>query len=151
MNSVLSKLENNHIDHLYRKNRVKSISFLIVLVNALLAYAILRRPMRPLCIGLAFLCIVSNLSLGLLARPQESTEKKTVKVAAIQGNINSHDKWNASTLYKTKQIYRELTERAAAEGAELVVWPESVLPYDLNYRTDLKNFLSCAHSCLRGN
>ena len=36
MNSVLSKLENNPIDQLYRKNRTKSISFLIILSAALL-------------------------------------------------------------------------------------------------------------------
>ena len=36
MNSVLSKLENNNIDQLYRKNRVKSIVFLIILSAVLL-------------------------------------------------------------------------------------------------------------------
>jgi iron complex transport system permease protein len=36
MNSVLSKLENNPIDQLYRKNRAKSIRFLMILAVALL-------------------------------------------------------------------------------------------------------------------
>ena len=36
MNSVPSNLENNNIDELYRKNRVKSISFLIILSAVLL-------------------------------------------------------------------------------------------------------------------
>lgn len=40
MNSVPSKLENNNIDRLYRKNRVKSIRFLIVL-GAVLLLAVL--------------------------------------------------------------------------------------------------------------
>lgn len=35
MNSVPSKLENNSIDALYRKNQVKSISFLIILSGVL--------------------------------------------------------------------------------------------------------------------
>jgi iron complex transport system permease protein len=36
MNSVRSKLESHEIDHLYRKNRIKSISFLIILGAVLL-------------------------------------------------------------------------------------------------------------------
>ena len=36
MNSVQSKLENNNIDQLYRKNRSKSIAFLIILGAVLL-------------------------------------------------------------------------------------------------------------------
>ena len=35
MNSVPSKLEKNNIDALYRKNQVKSISFLIILSGVL--------------------------------------------------------------------------------------------------------------------
>ena len=41
MHSVPSKLDSNHIDTLYRKNRVKSISFLIVLGAALLVTVLL--------------------------------------------------------------------------------------------------------------
>ena len=40
MNSVPSKLEKNNIDELYRKNQVKSISFLVCL-SALLLLTIL--------------------------------------------------------------------------------------------------------------
>ena len=36
MNSVPSKLENNNIDELYRKNQAKSISFLVILSGVLL-------------------------------------------------------------------------------------------------------------------
>ena len=41
MNSVRSRLENNGIDELYRKNRIKSISFLAVLGGILLAAVLL--------------------------------------------------------------------------------------------------------------
>ena len=36
MNSVPSKLDKNNIDELYRKNQVKSISFLVILSGVLL-------------------------------------------------------------------------------------------------------------------
>ena len=36
MNSVRSKLEKNNIDELYRKNRIKSIGFLVILSGVLL-------------------------------------------------------------------------------------------------------------------
>ena len=41
MNSVPSKLEKNNIDELYRKNQVKSISFLVILSGDLLLTVLL--------------------------------------------------------------------------------------------------------------
>ena len=41
MNSVPSKLEKNNLDELYRKNQVKSISFLVILSGVLLLTVLL--------------------------------------------------------------------------------------------------------------
>ena len=41
MNSVPSKLEKNNLDELYRKNQVKSISFLVTLSGVLLLTVLL--------------------------------------------------------------------------------------------------------------
>ena len=41
MNSVPSKLEKNNLDELYRKNQVKSISFLVILGGILLLTVLL--------------------------------------------------------------------------------------------------------------
>ena len=55
MNSVHSKLENKEIDHLYHKNTVKSIAFLLGLGGLLLVTILLslrsRAVLRPISIG----------------------------------------------------------------------------------------------------
>lgn len=118
------------------------VSFLILAVNGLLAYAILYRPRWILCVSVSAALVVCNLTYGLIARGVTDVEGGDLPVAVIQGNINSHEKWSSNSLAKTKHAYANLTRAAAAEGAKLVVWPETVLPYDLHYRLDLQSFLS---------
>ena len=116
------------------------VSFLILVVNGLLAYAILYRRRELLCIGLSIGLVVANLTYGLLARTVEPSVNKTAHVAVIQGNISSHEKWSGSD--HVKGVYADLTEQAVIDGAEIVIWPETVLPYVLNYNEKSMTFLS---------
>ena len=116
------------------------ISFLILVVNGLLAYAILYRAKEILCIGLSVGILVVNLTFGWIVRAVPSGEEKTVTVAVIQGNISSHEKWSGAD--RVKSVYADLTAQAASEGAEIVVWPETVLPYTLNHNEKSQKFLS---------
>ncbi len=122
------------------------VSFLLLLVNGLLAYAVLYRfrPRRSVfCIAMAVLLVASNFLLGIGMMNFQTPSEKTVRVAVLQGNVNSHEKWDDSTsLSKTKAIYADMTRRAAEEGAELIVMPETVFPYSLNLRSDVKLYLS---------
>lgn len=69
-----------------------------------------------------------------------------VSVSAVQGNISSVDKWSVDSLYKTLDIYKEYTLQAADDGADIVVWPETALPYSLESNEYLKNYLSSVAS-----
>lgn len=55
---------------------------------------------------------------------------KIIKVAAIQGNISSKDKFNISS-DETSAIYLKLVESAADSGAELILTPESAMNWSL--------------------
>ncbi len=124
------------------------ISFLILCVNGLIAYALLYRTREILCGALAAGLLLSNLSYGLIASSIPTETKSNVKVAVIQGNINSHEKWSGDSLSRIRTVYADLTRRAAEEGAKLVLWPETVLPFSLEHRSDMKNFLaSLAQEC----
>lgn len=118
------------------------VSFLIVVVNGLLAYAILYRPRAALCGTLAAVLFCSNLLYGVGDCLITEKESETVRVAVIQGNMDSHEKWGDNSYFQTIEIYGELTRRAAEEGAELVVWPETTLPYDLSYPNNKRSFIS---------
>ncbi|MBE6601241.1 MAG: apolipoprotein N-acyltransferase [Ruminococcaceae bacterium] len=108
------------------------VSWLILVVNGLLAYALLYRKKALVASLTAAVLLVSNFAYGGIVRTvkkQQSAEKITV--AVIQGNMNSHDKWGIDADELTRDIYGRLTREAAAEGATLVVWPETAFPYVL--------------------
>jgi apolipoprotein N-acyltransferase len=58
----------------------------------------------------------------------EPDPPQTLRVAVLQGNIDQGVKWSRDWYERTLSIYVELTRQAAAEGAELVVWPETAVP-----------------------
>ncbi len=121
------------------------ISLLLLLVNGLLAYAILyyRKQLARAfpCVAVAASLVLVNLLGGLLLQNAEAEPADTLRVGVVQGNISSHEKWSGNTAV-TKSVYGDLTRQAAAEGAELIVWPETAFPYLLNRNTDLQNFVT---------
>ena len=59
------------------------------------------------------------------------TEGETTKVACVQGNISASNKWTAETFSKNREVYCEQTRKAAAEGAKIIAWPETAIPFDI--------------------
>jgi apolipoprotein N-acyltransferase len=53
----------------------------------------------------------------------------TMKVSIIQGNIPQEDKWEFDQQTATIELYLDLSGQAAAAGPELIVWPETALPF----------------------
>lgn len=53
------------------------------------------------------------------------TPGQTIEVAAVQGNIDQHSKWQRSMVVPIVEHYSELTE--AVWGVDLVVWPEAAI------------------------
>lgn len=118
------------------------LSFLILLVNGFLAYMILYRRKQLLCFGLSVGLILSNQIFGLIRSNRDFGGEQTLKVAVIQGNIDSHEKWESSTTYRMMEVYTRLTEQAVGEGAELIVWPETAITVALNRSSSMKSFVS---------
>ena len=104
------------------------VTFIIVAVNFFLAIAIKEKGMTGVgsIIALCLFCL--NLALGFAVTLTYDQSNETVKAAAIQGNISSSEKWGSDGMEKAMQIYEDLTEKAAQEGAKIVVWPETALP-----------------------
>lgn len=119
------------------------ITFVIVAVNFCLASVFSHKEKKRVLISLALVLFSVNLAAGtavtLLYREDGETD---LTVAAIQGNISSNDKWDLAMLEKTLSIYESLTVAAAANGAEVVVWPETALPYVVSQEPKLIDYLS---------
>jgi apolipoprotein N-acyltransferase len=66
------------------------------------------------------------------------SNERRVRVAALQGNIDQGQKWSAQAFEDTLLAYEDLSRRAADDGAELIVWPETAVPAPLAY-ADLRD------------
>ena len=118
------------------------VTFAIVAVNFCLAIAIQKCNVRKLASVCAIIIFAINLALGILVTLTYQDAGDTVTVAAAQGNLSSGEKWNENSKRNTMQIYAELTQSAAAEGAQMVLWPETALPYKIFNDNELKSFVS---------
>lgn len=109
------------------------ITFLLVFVNLCVAEALLAPPRATRRVLTALLAFGINFGVGsvlFLADEQAAASRETVRAAAVQGNISTAEKWEGTTtdIFST---YFALSEEAAAQGAELIVWPETVIPRNL--------------------
>ena len=119
------------------------VSFLILLVNGLLAYAIFNNHAKSkamIAATLACIIVISNLLLGVGLINRKDEERVAVKVAAIQGNVEMDA--DGSTVKELLLVYGNMTREAAAAGAKIVVWPESIFPYRMNRYSVLQEFVS---------
>ncbi len=108
------------------------ITFLMVAVNGLLAYMFLHPSRRVLCAALAAGLVFGNMAFGAIRMAAVKDMGEPVKVAAIQGNKGSLENWSSGTMAEVMEVYGELSREAAAEGAELIVWPETCIPANID-------------------
>ncbi len=117
------------------------VSFVLILVNLLIAYTLLNMPLAKLASYICIGVVVFQFAFGgvLLYVHSQNEGNESVCVSAAQDTVTNEEKWGDELpeynyLY-TISTYEKLTEEAAAAGAEIVVWPETVLPYEF-FRND---------------
>ncbi|HHW25118.1 MAG TPA: apolipoprotein N-acyltransferase [Bacillota bacterium] len=86
-----------------------------------------------LCALLATTVFSANLAYGGAALAMyDDSGAKSVVAAVIQGNIPSGEKWKDGSVYKTLEIYSELTLEACEKySPEIVLWPETAINVSL--------------------
>lgn len=113
---------------------VYGLSFLIVLANVVLLRIIKGAVMKGHSVypakSAALLLALLLLTMGYGFMRLNNVEKGApLKVALIQGNIPQDVKWDPAFMESTVASYERLSREACAGGAELVVWPESAVPF----------------------
>ncbi len=118
---------------------VYGVSFLIVAVNAAFVDVLqfkrryVERPLASLLptisgfVALA-LFMVFTLSYGIY-RLHQHRNGSTVKVAVIQGDIDQDKKWDPSYQQMVINTYKDLSFSAARQTPDLIVWPETAVPF----------------------
>lgn len=145
---------------------VYGVSFLIVMVNMFVFFAlrhwlgrynisaasILRKTAKdrdsdypkqapPVKEGLViFFVLISVLAYGFFRIHQTdnaSDNWKPLRVGIAQGNIDQGKKWDASFQKEIVDIYRNLSMSLSKQGAMLIIWPESAVPFFLQSDKEL--------------
>ena len=124
------------------------ISFSIVAVCGLIAYAVLHTDRVKLAAICGAAVVLLNLGAGSLGYAlAQSGDGEAVKVAAVQANIGSHGKWNEKgDPYKT---YESHIKAAAEAGAELIVLPETFIASSVSATSTLGRKISAWASTYR--
>ena len=108
---------------------VYALSFLSVLGGASLARVVrLRKLDSASASGLAAVALAHAVGLGISAAEPDEAGLPRLRVAVLQGNIDQGVKWSSDWAESTLRIYEDLSRRAAAQGARLIVWPETAVP-----------------------
>lgn len=87
-------------------------------------------------LGIAFALVVAH-GLGAALAAPPATDAPRIRIAAIQGNIDQGEKWDAARRERILSTYLRLSEQAVAAGAQWIVWPETALPGSLEWDAGL--------------
>ncbi len=118
---------------------VYGVSFLIMLVNAALFFIfglIYDKPVIKkkilyasivIITSLAFTLLYGNRQIRLIDTDIAKADKK--KIAIVQGNIDQTIKWNKNFIEQIIKKYINLSLSLKKDKPELIVWPETAVPY----------------------
>ncbi len=108
---------------------VYALSFFAVAVGIALGRVWLHRDAATIR-GLALTvgCVVAAHGVGFWASQDDSDSSVTVRIAAVQGNIDQGQKWDTERRDRILDTYLRLSREAAENGAQWIVWPETAVP-----------------------
>ncbi len=114
------------------------VSWMIVLTNALIARALIKKRDFSGWIVLLMFMIASWWYGNSVLSSNILCKESGFKVAIVQGNIDQAQKWDEAFRDMTIQTYANLSFDAVRSGnVDLVVWPESAMPFVYGFIPDL--------------
>ncbi|MCX7817362.1 MAG: apolipoprotein N-acyltransferase [Syntrophales bacterium] len=128
-----SQYQNLPIIQIAEITGVYGISFLLVLINALIAEVILaknpKKSVKLILVGIIVITTTYVYGIWSIEFNDTRMEKApTLHVSLIQGNVDQSVKWDPLYKKTTMGIYTTLTRRFAPPQGGLIVWPETAVP-----------------------
>lgn len=133
---------------------IYGISFLLMAINGAIAdiFLIKKRivvrplyPLMPTVVGfiVLFTVFIATFSYGFYRLHQER-DGANIRAAVVQGNIKQDIKWDIEQRYNIINIYKELTLKASKRKPDIIIWPETAVPFvfgrDEMFTNELINF-----------
>ena len=113
---------------------IYGVTAVLVFVNAGLAEIVRDGVRRHASLATAMILLVASVvGYGAVRLSVIDARAPTdqLEVGVAQGNIPQDEKWDPENEDTTLVRYLELSDRAAAAGARLIVWPEAAVPFFL--------------------
>jgi apolipoprotein N-acyltransferase len=82
--------------------------------------------------GAALVFSVATLGMTIVAAPAPVATGDSLRVVAIQPGTSLEQKWDPSQAGEIAERVWSMTADAAVRGADLVLWPESAVPYRID-------------------
>ena len=120
------------------------LSLVVLYINLLLYKAFIhykeerKVEVKYLVIAISFFLVF--IFYGMIKISSFKPSDKIVRVGIVQPNINPWKKWELGSLQDLVDNYLDLSQQAADDGAQIIIWPETALPvYIMNsgYRAEL--------------
>lgn len=111
---------------------VHGVSALIVLVAVACTWIVrdgLRAAWRPAAVIAVVVLVLTSWGAWRMSRDTLTQTGMPLRVGIVQGNIPQARKWDPAYRDEILGRYLRLTRDVAAQGATLVVWPESSTPF----------------------
>lgn len=106
---------------------VYAITAVVALCNAALLGVLAGTQRGRIAGAVAIAALVIAVVAADVARARVAVSSPTVHVAVAQGGISQREKWSPAVFEHTMAVYSDLTHRAAAQGASVVIWPETAI------------------------
>ncbi len=78
----------------------------------------------PLCIAITVICVFYG-----MGKLKEDDNAQKITVSVVQGNIDQGMKWNSMFQKEVIDTYKNLSVDASKESPDLIVWPETAMPF----------------------
>ena len=118
---------------------VHGVTLLVVFINSALALALVgprRYRVRVLATAGGVLGVVVLFGAWRLSDDRLVRDGTPLRVGLVQGNIAQTDKWDPAMRPAILRRYLDLSRRSAGDGARLIVWPESAIPFPFEDHPD---------------
>ncbi len=113
---------------------ILGISFWVVSLNLIFWYLLRHAIRKQHRIGwgaAVVLWFLVPLLFGLNVLRTGKAPQKTVTIALVQGNVDPFEKWEEGGTDKNLSLYEDMTRQAIQQHPDLIVWPETALPFYL--------------------
>jgi len=116
------------------------VSFLMVMINVVIYKVMgngswvmgkrqkIHLSVKPFILTLFFIFFCLTYGVYKLYLTPNTYDPRPIKISVIQGNIPQELKWMPDAKEYILDKHIELTEKAAVENPDLIVWPEAALP-----------------------